>query len=199
MTFTVRLTSAVGADVVLGWSTGRDGRPGAVNATPDVDYTAVTGGRVTIPAGSLEATFEVATLTDSEAEDAETFAVTIDGAGLPAGVTVATASAVGTIVDDPPAPPPAAAVAVSVEGGSALEGSAVKFTVRLSAAAASDVVLGWSTGPDDSPGARHATGGRGLPGGVRRPRDGGGGRDGGDVRGGDAGGPRRGGRRDVRW
>nr|MCZ0934092.1 SwmB domain-containing protein [Candidatus Palauibacter rhopaloidicola] len=156
VTFTVRLTSAVGADVVLGWSTGRDGRPGAVNATPDVDYTAVTGGRVTIPAGSLEATFEVATLADSEAEDAETFAVTIDGAGLPAGVTVATASAVGTIMDHPPALPPAG-VEVTVEGGSALEGTAVEFTARLSQAADSDVVLDWSTGEDDSPGARPAT------------------------------------------
>ncbi|MCY3598352.1 MAG: SwmB domain-containing protein, partial [Gemmatimonadetes bacterium] len=49
----------------------------------------------------------------------------------------------------PPTPPPAPAIAVTVEGDSALEGTAVEFTVRLSQAADSDVVLGWSTGPDD--------------------------------------------------
>jgi hypothetical protein len=48
---------------------------------------------------------------------------------------------------------------VSVEAGSATEGSPVPFTVRLSETVDSDVVLGWTTGDDATPNARPATAG----------------------------------------
>jgi hypothetical protein len=56
-------------------------------------------------------------------------------------VTIATATAAGTIVDDDE-------VMVSVESGSVLEGARLPFTARLSAPVGSDVVLGWTTGDD---------------------------------------------------
>ena len=77
--------------------------------------------------------------------------MTITGTTLPGGVTIATASAVGTIEDDD-------GVTVSVEGASATEGSTVTFKAKLSAAVSSNVVLGWTTG-DDTTGARRATAG----------------------------------------
>ena len=155
VTFTARLSRAVGSDVVLGWSTGIDDDRRARAATAGTDYKEVTHGRVTIPAGETAATFSVVTLADREAEGEETFKVMIAGIRLPDEVTIAGASAVGTIEDDWPPPDPT----VSVEGGTATEGTPVTFTARLSLTASSDVVLGWSTEPDDSPGARAATAG----------------------------------------
>ena len=50
-------------------------------------------------------------------------------------------------------------VTVSVADASATEGSTVTFTATLSVAVSSNVVLGWSTGDDDTTGARQATAG----------------------------------------
>ncbi|MCY3698924.1 MAG: tandem-95 repeat protein [Gemmatimonadetes bacterium] len=154
--FTVRLSQAADSDVVLDWSTGPDDSPGARPATPNVDYRPVVDGRVTVPAGSTEAMFSVATLADFDEEGDETFAVTVTGIGLPEGVMVATATAVGTIEDDVLLPPPVQDT-ISVEGGSAVEGEPVTFTVRLSSAVRSDVVLRWFTSADHAHGAQRAT------------------------------------------
>ena len=78
--------------------------------------------------------------------------VPITGTTLPGGVTIVTASAIGTIQDDD-------GVTVSVADASATEGSTVTFKATLSAAVASNVVLGWTTGADDTAGARQATAG----------------------------------------
>ena len=65
------------------------------------DYTAVTGGSVTITAGETEASFSVSTTEDTDDEEDETFKVTVTGKALADGVTiVGPASAVGTIEDD---------------------------------------------------------------------------------------------------
>ena len=110
VTFKATLSAAVGSDVVLGWSTGDDDTAGARQATAGTDYTAETNGSVTIAANSTEASFTVSTTADTTTEGDETFKVTITGTILPAGVTIATASAIGTIADDdvPPAPSTAA-------------------------------------------------------------------------------------------
>ena len=100
VTFTATLSKAVGSDVVLGWSTGDDDTAGARQATADTDYTSVSSGSVTITANSTETTFTVSTTADSDTEGDETFKVTITATTLPAGVTIATASAIGTIADD---------------------------------------------------------------------------------------------------
>ncbi len=148
--FTVGLSASVGSDVVLGWVTGDDAAQGARQATSGVDYMAETSGSATITAGNTEATFQVATTSDSTPEGNETFAVTVTGSTLPDGVTIETAGATGTIVDDDE-------LAVSVAGGMATEGSPVEFTVSLPESVGSDVVLGWTTGDDATPDARPAT------------------------------------------
>ena len=155
VTFKVKLTATVGSNVVLDWVTGADDTTGARQATADADYTAVTDGSVTITANATEGSFSVSTTADTDTEGDETFKVTISvptANPLPAGLTMGTATAVGTIEDDD-------GVTVSVEGGSATEGSAVTFKAKLSAAVGSDVVLGWTTGADDTEGARQATAG----------------------------------------
>ncbi len=151
VSFTVTLSEAVSENVVLSWSTGDDATPDARQATADTDYTAVSGGSVTIQANQRTATFQVTTLADTDLEGDETFAVTVTAGTLPAGVAIATPTATGTIVDDD--------ATVAVESGSAQEGSPVPFTVRLSNAVGEDVVLGWSTGIDATSGARQATAG----------------------------------------
>ena len=151
LSFPVTLSKAAGADVVLGWSTGDDDTAGARQATAGTDYTAVTGGSVTIAASATTATLAVQTTDDTAVEGDETLKVTITGTTLPTGVFLGTRTAVGTIVEDD-------GVRVSVEAASATEGTALSFTVRLSKAASSAVVLGWSTG-DDTAGARQATAG----------------------------------------
>ena len=107
VTFKAKLSAAVSSDVVLDWVTGNDDTTGANQATSGTDYTAVTNGSVTITASSTEASFSVSTTEDGLAEGDETFMVTISepsGTPLPGGVTIGTASAVGTIVDDDAAP-----------------------------------------------------------------------------------------------
>ena len=100
VTFKAKLSAAVGSDVVLGWTTGDDDTAGARQATAGTDYTAVTNGSVTISASQTETSFSMSTTADTAVEGDETFKVTITGTTLPAGVTIGTASAIGTIKDD---------------------------------------------------------------------------------------------------
>ncbi len=130
--FPVTLSGAASSDVVLTWSTS-DG-----TATADDDYTPVSSGTLTILAGETSGTLSVSTIEDAVAEDAETFEVTIAADSLPAGVTLGTSTATGTIENDD-------SVTVSVGAATAEEGSPVEFPVTLSGAASSDTVLTWST------------------------------------------------------
>ena len=112
LSFAVRLSKAASSAVVLGWSTGDDDTAGARQATAGTDYTAVTGGSVTIAASQTTATLTVQTTDDTAVEGDETLKVTITGTTLPTDVFLGTRTAVGTIVDDdgggviPPPPPP---------------------------------------------------------------------------------------------
>ena len=108
MTFTVSLGTTINKPVQVSWATS-DG-----TATAGQDYTAVTGGVVTIPANSTSATFTVSVTDDTTDEPDETFNVTIslqepdltDGSGsAPPEVAIVggdTATVLGTIVDDDP-------------------------------------------------------------------------------------------------
>jgi uncharacterized protein YegL len=70
-------------------------------ATADLDYTKITTLDVTIAAGSTSATFDVQTLVDQLQEGSETFTAHIVSATNPNGaVTVGTADAIGTILDN---------------------------------------------------------------------------------------------------
>ena len=108
MTFTVSLGTTINKPVQVSWATS-DG-----TATAGQDYTAVTGGVVTIPPNSTSATFTVSVTGDTTDEPDETFNVTIslqepdltDGSGsAPPEVAIVggdTATVLGTIVDDDP-------------------------------------------------------------------------------------------------
>ena len=133
VTFKAKLSAAVGSDVVLGWATGDDDTTGARQATSGTDYTAVTNGSVTIAANQTEASFTVSTTDDTTTEGDETFKVTISettGSPLPSGVTIGTASAVGTIEDDDF--PTALDIGKSVAEDTTLSFAAADFTGAFS-------------------------------------------------------------------
>ena len=94
LAFPVTLSAAAPADVTLTWTT----EPGT--AQPAADYTPAPARRLTIPAGETTATVMVPTTDDDVAEPEETFTVRLAAAGLPAGVTLGTAAATGTITND---------------------------------------------------------------------------------------------------
>src|SRR6185503_581823 len=89
------------------------------------DFTAASG-TLTFATGTMSQTFTVASLQDTVFEGDETFAVELSNA-LPAGQTsIATATALGTIVNDEATP------AFSVSASSVTEGGAITFTVTRS-------------------------------------------------------------------
>ena len=92
----------------------------------DSDYTNASG-LITIPAGPAAQTytFSVPTTADAKVEPNETFTVTLTSADLNA--TMPAGPATGTITNDD-------AYSVSMADGSAAEGTAVSFTITLSAA-----------------------------------------------------------------
>ena len=94
LAFPVMLSAAAPADVTLTWMT----EPGS--AQPVADYTPVPARSLTIPAGERTATVMVPTTDDDVAEPEETFTVRLAAAGLPAGVTLGTTAATGTISND---------------------------------------------------------------------------------------------------
>ena len=137
--FTVTLTGATStADVMVSYTLGG-------TATAGTDYTMPDP--LTIAAGDATGTISIRTLDDGVPDPGETLTVTLSGATTMAG-TVTVDSAVAatiTITDTSPAADPVtvsvAPVALTVDEG----GGAVVFTVTLSGAAASDVVLEWRT------------------------------------------------------
>jgi hypothetical protein len=119
--FSVALSSAVGEDVSVAYTTA-DG-----SARAGVDYYAATG-TVVIPAGDLSAPIPVAVIGDLLDEANETFVVQLTGAPK---ATIADGLGVGTILDDDPTPSLAIADAVVTEGNSGT--MAMNFAVSLSA------------------------------------------------------------------
>ena len=130
--FTVTLSGAVGSDVALGWSTAGG------TATAGEDYTAVSGGTVTLSAGTTRATIEVAVTDDTLAESDETFMVTLaaPGTGLPAGVSLGTTTATGTIEDNE-----TLEVSVAAVAGPVTEGLPAEFTVTLTGGVSTAAVV----------------------------------------------------------
>ncbi|MCH8991305.1 MAG: tandem-95 repeat protein, partial [Acidobacteria bacterium] len=114
------------------------------------DYPA-TSGTVTIAAGGVLATIDVATVGDDLVEGQETFFVDITGATFAGGATVGIVDdeGVGTIFD--PQEPPV----VSINDVEVTEGGTALFTLRLSASTEDAVFVSFETGdgtatdPDD--------------------------------------------------
>ena len=129
--FTVSLGSELESAVQVNWTTS-DG-----TATVGVDYTAVTSGRLNIPAGDVTATLSVSVTGDSLHELDETVRVTISlpepepglngnaGTGYLVGIVGGdTATATGTIRDDDPV-----VVTVEAETESVDEGEDATFVL----------------------------------------------------------------------
>ncbi|WP_394149709.1 Calx-beta domain-containing protein, partial [Vibrio maritimus] len=161
--FTVNLSKATEADVVLNLATAtdgdysaEDGDIGAITASyndgeSDIPLT-ITDGNVTLPAGVTEFKVTVATTQDDIFEGPETFGVTVTDSN--SVTTNGSATGVGTILDDGTGPDPdpdddrpelSITPAVSVN-----EGTGAMFTVNLSNATEADVVLNLATATDGS-------------------------------------------------
>ncbi|MCY4564788.1 MAG: hypothetical protein OXE40_09965, partial [Gammaproteobacteria bacterium] len=108
------------------------------SATAGADYTAATAQTLTIPAGQVSATIEVATIDDSDDEGDETFTLTLSNpsSNVDLGTMVSVA---GTIIDNDGKP------SLTIADASAAEGSDLEFTVTASNAATADITVGFST------------------------------------------------------
>ena len=124
VTFTVTLDEAPTQTVTIDYAT-TDG-----TATAGSDYTS-TSGTLTFADGATSQTITVPIADDTENENDETFTVTLSN---PAGATLKSSSATGTIANRTVTP------SASIAGGSATEGtdSAISFTVTLDNAADRD-------------------------------------------------------------
>jgi len=136
LAFTVTLSAMSGQDVVVHYSTANG------TATAGQDYVAQSNGTLTIPAGQLTGTIDVALLDDTADEPDETFTVTLStptGATLAAGQEVGT----GTILDNDSTP------TLSISNASVQEGNSgttdLVFTVMLSAVSNQDVSVSFVT------------------------------------------------------
>lgn len=103
------------------------------------DFTATTG-TVTIPAGAAAATIPVTVRGDALDEPTETFTATLSS---PSGATLGDAGGTVAVVDDDGAPRLAVSDVALAEGHSGSGGAA--FTIRLSAPAANDVTVTYTT------------------------------------------------------
>ena len=135
-TFTVGLTGGTStADVTVTWTVGG-------TATPGTDYTA-TGRSMTIPAGESSRTITIETLSDDVLDPGETVTVTLTGASTAKGAAGYDDTAAETTITDGGME----TVSVTATAASTVEeGGDAQFTVTLSGAAASETVLGWTTG-----------------------------------------------------
>lgn len=136
--FTVSLSAASNSAVTVGYSTSNG------TATAGQDYVA-TSGTVTFNAGETSKTVNVAVNGDTTIESDETFTVTLSN---PAGASIATPTATGTIVNDDVAPAPVLPT-VSIADLSVSEGNGddahFMFTVSLSTPSESPVTVRYST------------------------------------------------------
>src|SRR6185503_14884954 len=140
ITFTVSLTGPADEDTLVTYST-VDGSAVAGN-----DFTGVTGGTVTILAGSTSANIVITVLNNAIFETPEAFTVHVSSAVLvdsSLGLTVTDADGTGNIVDDSAAP------TLAISDGTPdpqTEGSGnITFTVSLSGPADEDTLVTYST------------------------------------------------------
>jgi len=155
LNFTVTLSAPSSSDVGVDYATS-DNSPAVGGATAGSDYTAVSTGTLTIPAGNTSGTVTVDVTGDTTVESDETLTLTLSN---PTGVTLGTAIATGTITNDDSV---STLPTISIANASVTEGdsgiTSLNFTVTLSVLASSDVSVGYATS-DNSPAAGSAIAG----------------------------------------
>jgi hypothetical protein len=137
MTFNVTLSNAVDRPVTITVNTSN-----GTATVADNDYTAITAGTVTIPAGQTTGTVTVNATGDTRAEANENFTVTLSaplvGGVADTSVTLLDATATGTINNDD-------AATVSIADANVTEGNTgtatLSFTVTLSNALEQNVTM----------------------------------------------------------
>ena len=145
VSFEVELTGAVGSVVEVEYETSNGSGEGDAGAS---DYTAASGTLTFRPGEALMQTFTVDTTEDTLDEPDEEFTVTLTGVTVPAGVTVQTTAATGTIRDDDEL-----SAAVSRAAASVAEGQWVEFPVTVSdGTSTADVVVAYTVGGSASEG-----------------------------------------------
>jgi hypothetical protein len=134
--FTVSLDTVSAHDVVVSYQT-VDGT--AISTNPGADFAAQTS-TITIPAGQLSATINVAVNGDLMHEIDESFGVNLTAV---TNGTLGTASASATITNDDAAP------TLSINSASIAEGNAgtqvMTFTITQSAVSGTDTTVDWTT------------------------------------------------------
>jgi hypothetical protein len=135
-TLTVTLSSASTANVVVPYSTS-NGTASSSGTTPD--YTAVTSGSVTIPAGQTTASINITVRGDNLDEENETFNVNL---GTPTNATIQDGTGLVTIVDNDTA-------TITIANASTSEGlilpKNLNFTVTLSNPSTRNITITFST------------------------------------------------------
>jgi ELWxxDGT repeat protein len=138
LTFTASLTKVYRDPVIVTYTTSEGGGPSL--ATSGTDFVATTG-TVTIPQGSISATFTVPAIGDVIDENAETFLVTLSGSS---GPLILDAEGIGTINDDDTS-------LVSITSPVVTEGDAgatnAVFTLSLSTPYYRSFTVDWTTSP----------------------------------------------------
>ena len=120
--FVVSLTGAVSGVVQVPYTTANV----TAESGSDKDYTTASG-TLEFQAGDTSKTIEVTTLEDSLNEADETYTVTLTGVTGPAGVSLGTSSATGTIEDDDPV-----SAALGTHTANVAEGDDATYEVDLS-------------------------------------------------------------------
>ena len=136
LTYNVSLTPASAQQVTVGYSDAGTG-----TATSGTDYTAISSGTLTFPAGTTLQTFDVSVTGDTLDEADETVIATLSNAQ---NAAIATASGTGTITDDDDPPTVSVAAASVTEGDSG--STNLTFTATLSAASGKQVTVAWAEG-----------------------------------------------------
>ena len=119
--FAVELSGAVGVRVEVPYET----RDGSALEGADKDYTE-NRGTLTFEPSEISKTIEIATLNDGLSEADETYTVMLTATSLPDGVSVAKASATGTITDND-----TLTAAVTADNPTVTEDQSATFTVTL--------------------------------------------------------------------
>ena len=133
--FTVRLDAASGRDVTATFATAKH-NAGSDPADPGIDYVSAPG-TLLIPAGSREATIQIATIDDTIAEHDESFLVKIEN---PVNALIKDGTALGLILDDEGLPRLSVAdLEVFEDKGPA------KLTVSLTRTSSDAITVGYRT------------------------------------------------------
>ena len=134
--FTVRMTPASPDQVTVDYADAGTG-----TATSGTDYTALSSGTLTFPAGETTKTITVSVTGDTANEPDETVVVTLSGA-VNALTYPATSTGTGTITNDDELP------SLSISGGTVSEGDTgsanLVFTVSLDAASGREVTVNYA-------------------------------------------------------